>query len=174
MNEQNNANWYAIYVAGGQEEAVKESLEVHFAEQLQFYVFKRILRERKDGQWREVERKLFPGYVLANGVIDIELYHRMKSVQSNCRLIRDKEVPLFIGEHELEVLGLLARETDGEIGISSIYQENDVVIVVDGPLMGLEGLIISIDSRKGRAKVALEFLGDRRVVELGIRVVEKV
>jgi transcriptional antiterminator NusG len=79
---------------------------------------------------------------------------------------------LEIQERELAVLNILIR--DEEIKISKAYKENDQIKIVEGPLLGMEGRIESIDARKGRAKVSIDFLGTNKVVQLGIDVVEKI
>jgi len=48
------------------------------------------------------------------------------------------------------------------------------VVVVDGPLTSMEGLIVDINRRKARAKVRLNFMGEPRIVELGISVLQPV
>jgi transcriptional antiterminator NusG len=47
------------------------------------------------------------------------------------------------------------------------------VKIIDGPLKDLQGYIIDVDRRKGRAKVALELLGQGKKVELGLIVLER-
>lgn len=60
---------------------------------------------------------------------------------------------------------------NGEIiGISKVLTENGKVVVVDGPLVSMEGVIEGIDQRKGRARVRMNFLGEERTVDLGISV----
>ena len=46
---------------------------------------------------------------------------------------------------------------NGEIGFSKVFKKGENVTVIDGPLKGLEGMIIKIDKRKGRAKVRMSF-----------------
>ena len=55
-----------------------------------------------------------------------------------------------------------------------IGNENDKIKIVEGPLLGMEGRIESIDARKGRAKVNIDFLGSSKLVQLGIDIVEKI
>ena len=61
-----------------------------------------------------------------------------------------------------------------EIGFSDVILENGIVRVIDGPLFSLEGIIKSIDHRKQRAKVILNFLGEERTVDLGISILKPV
>lgn len=167
-------SWHAIYVLTGQEEKVKNALDKHFAEQLKSIIPKRELRERKGGKWHQVQRKLFPGYVLVKGTITSELYYQIKNLPMLTNLLKSEEGPLSIEEHELEVLNILFSDEEGTIGFSTAYKEHDQVQVLSGPLVGLEGYIQSVDKRKGRARVKIEFLGQVRTVELGIHVLDKI
>ncbi|WP_026894349.1 antiterminator LoaP [Clostridiisalibacter paucivorans] len=166
--------WHAIFVFTGQEEKVKKALENTFGNQIKCIVPKRELRERKSGKWHKVKRKLFPGYVLIKGDIDVEKYYKIKEIPILTKLLKDRDGPLRIEEKELKVLNILITNDDGNIGISKLYKENEEVRVINGPLVGLEGYIQSIDARKGRAKVKIDFLGDSRIVQLGIDFVDKI
>jgi len=164
--------WHAIYVTTGQEEKAKKALKESFKEDLKVLVPKRELRERKSGKYRIVNRKLFPGYVLIKGEITKEAYHKIKKIPMLLNLLKGNEGPLEIHERELAVLNILIK--DEHIKISKAYKENDKIKIVEGPLLGMEGQIESIDFRKGRAKVNVDFLGTSKVVQLGIDVVEKI
>ena len=171
---QNEESWHAIYVLTGQEEKVRTALEKHFGEQLKILIPKRELRERKAGKWHLVQRKLFPGYVLVKGLLTTELYYQIKTLPMLTKLLKSEDGPLTIEEKELEVLKILFSEDEEVIGFSTIYKTGDKVQVYSGPLEGLEGYIQRVDQRKGRAKVKLDFLGQTRIVELGIDIVDKV
>ena len=171
---QNEESWHAIYVLTGQEEKVRTALEKHFGEQLKILIPKRELRERKAGKWRLVQRKLFPGYVLVKGLLTPELYYQIKKLPMLTKILKSEEGPLKIEEKELEVLKILISGEDGNVGISTAFKENEKVQITSGPLFGLEGHIQSVDARKGRAKVKLDFLGETRIVQLGIDFVDKV
>lgn len=167
-------NWYALFVISGQEDKVKKFIEMTFGEEIRAIVPKRELRERKEGKWYIVKRKLFPGYVLVNGNIDIEMYYKIKESPVLGNFLRDEDGLLTIDEKELIALNILVNDEDGNIGISKAYKENEKIKIIDGPLVGLEGHIDSIDTRKGRAKVKIDFLGETRIVQLGIELVDKI
>jgi transcriptional antiterminator NusG len=177
MEISTDKKWYALHVPGGREDKVKEMLEKHLNEYLGFHVLKRVLKERKDGKWNKIERNLFPGYILVNGNIDNEVYYKINEfnrVKTRVNLLKNGRDLLTIDDEELRVLGLLTHIGGDTISISSIYRENDRIQVIEGPLTGLEGLILSVNKRKFRAKVSLDFIGQKRVVDLGIKMVEKV
>ncbi|NSW91333.1 MAG: antiterminator LoaP [Firmicutes bacterium] len=164
--------WYALFVMTGEEEKVKERLLYRFRERddLRIIVPMRRIRERKDGRWEVKLKTLFPGYVLYNGIMGIEEYYNMKGVPGLLRVLKNKYEPLEIDEEEIYVISRLM--CNGEIiGTSTLYESGEKIVVVDGPLVGLEGLIESVDTRKGRAKVRLNFIGESRLVDLSIKMI---
>ena len=166
--------WYALFVNSNSEEKVKKALEKEMGDDYYFIIPKRKLRERKGGNWHFVKRKLFPGYVLVRGTLSLEDYYHIKTVPGILKLLKSEDKVLTIDEKELEVLGLLIDKKENSIGISTLYKENDVIKIIDGPLTGFEGQIVSVNGRKGRAKVRLSFLNEERIVELGVKLVDKI
>ncbi len=169
----NVSDWYAMFVMTGEEDNVKERLIYSFGDSFKFLVPKRKLRERKGGIWRFNTRVLFPGYVLLNGNVDLDTYYAFKKVPGIIRLLRSGSDILKIDEREMLVLSRLICNSE-VIDFSHVLVENKRVKVVDGPLLSMEGYICSIDHRKGRAKVKLNFLGEERTVDLGISVLRPV
>ena len=167
-------SWHALFVTTGHEDKVKKAIEATFKDEIESIVPKRELRERKSGKWHIVKRTLFPGYVLIKGKITIETYYRIKEIPMLANLLRDESGPLKIEEKELEVLNILLKNGEENIGISTAYKEGQKVRIIDGPLVGLEGHIQSVDTRKGRAKLNIDFLGSPRTVQLGINFVDKI
>lgn len=166
-------NWYAVFVVTGEEEKVRERIKYRFKDRLNVIVPKRKLRERKEGVWHDIVRVLFPGYVLLNGAFGISDYYNLKGVPGLLKLLRDKYEPLKIRAGEIEIIRKLTYNEE-TIGFSDVLIENGIVKVTDGPLMSMEGQIVSIDRRKGRAKVNLNFLGEQRTVELGINILQNI
>jgi len=160
--------WYALFVESGEEDHVKERLQYKLNNTgLRVFVPKRKIRERKNGKWGYKIRALFPGYVLLNGRLGIDEYYSIKGTPGIIRLLGDKNGPLEIRENEINVIGRLITDND-IIGISNVFVENGNVIVTDGPLLGMDGIIEAIDKRKGRVKVRLDFIGEQRLVELSV------
>jgi transcriptional antiterminator NusG len=125
------------------------------------------MRERKQGVWSNKIRTLFPGYILLNGIISFNDYELFHDVPGVIRLIKDRDGPKEISETEMRVIGKLICNND-IIGESYAYFEGRSIIVTGGPLLGLDGYIVTVDKRKGRAKVRLNIMGQPRIVELSI------
>ncbi|OQB20525.1 MAG: hypothetical protein BWY11_02365 [Firmicutes bacterium ADurb.Bin182] len=167
--------WYALFVLTGEEIKVKRRLERKFKDSsgLTFVVPRRRLIERKAGKWEEKIRTVFPGYILANGTIREKEYYSFEGIPGLLRVLKDSGGPHEIPGEEIEVIKKLIR--GGEIiDPSSAFEQADKVIITDGPLLGLEGLIHSVDKRKGRAKVRLNFAGEPRLVDLSVNIIQTV
>ena len=65
-------------------------------------------------------------------------------------------------------------DDEGTIQESEIFMEGDEITIISGPLTSLQGKIQRIDRRKGRARVLLDFLGEERVIDLGVNIIEAI
>lgn len=167
MLESRMNDWHGFFVETGDEDRAKERLKFRLPQDFIIIVPKRKLKLRKGGIWRVETKVLFPGYVLANGKIDEEIYYRLKNIPNVFKLLRSGNDIAAIDSREMDILSRLMSNSE-EIGFSNVLMMNEKVRVVDGPLFSLEGIILSIDRRKERAKVRLDFLGEERTVDLGI------
>ena len=164
--------WHAVFVMTGNEDPVKQKITYLFKDAgIQAIVPKRFIKERKNGIWYEKVKPLFPGYILLHGEIDVSSYYALKSISDIVRILRDEKGLQRIHPGEVEIINRLM--CNGElIGTSIGFQQGDDILITEGPLLGLEGLITSIDRRKGRAKVKLSILGDERTIDLSIKIIE--
>lgn len=171
MSYNANDQWYALFVATGNEDRVKEKLHFSLGGELRAVVPKRKMRERHNGIWADKIRTLFPGYVLLNGEITSRNYFIIRDIPGVIKLLQDRDGPLAIDENEIKIIRRLTSENE-IIGFSRVYLEGSKVQVIDGPLVGLEGYITSCDKRKGRVKVTLNLLGEMRTVELSVTMIQ--
>jgi transcription termination/antitermination protein NusG len=165
-------SWHALFVATGEEDRVKERILYRLGDRgIRALVPKRKLRERRNGVWESSIKTLFPGYLLLNGSIGADEYYCMRDIPGIIRILKDKHGLLRIEEHEISILSRLICNHE-IIETSHAFLAGGRIVVTDGPLLGMEGFIESIDTRKGRAKVRLNFIGEPRVVDLSISLVQ--
>lgn len=166
------SGWYAAFVKTGDEDHVKERLLYRLKDKnIRVLVPKRKMRERKNGVWETKIRTLFPGYVLIQGDMGTEEYYSSKGIPGLFRVLRDKSGLLRIEKDEISVINRLICNHE-IIEPSSVFLQGGRVVVVDGPLLGMDGLIEAIDARKGRVKVRLNFIGEDRLVDLSVVLVQ--
>ncbi|MFC9776469.1 antiterminator LoaP [Paenibacillus chitinolyticus] len=169
--------WYALFVESNQEEIVLQHLNLHFdSSVLNAVVPKRRVPERKNGEIQHVIKKLFPGYVLINCRLTDEIYYKIKRIPRCYRIVHNgksfNQEECKIEPQEIEPIIKLLGDRD-TLEYSSIYLVKSKVLVTSGPLKGLEGIIKKVDSRKNRAKIALNFLGNEKLVDVGVEIIHK-
>jgi len=135
---------------------------------VRFYWPRRSLRIKRGGEWKESLAPIFPGYMFVQAdQLRPELYISLKEAPGFLRFLlsNDNIVPLERTDQDLlsHFLGF------GEIvDKSMVYFDQDKRIrVVSGPLKGLEGRIVRVDRRKGRARVRLEMYQDSFEIDFG-------
>lgn len=166
--------WYVLFVVGGREETTYEQLQKGNYTNLTFYLPKRKIRERREGTWRDVNRLLFPGYILMEGSLSVKDYYALKKEASIIRILGDEKGPTSVPTDELALLrslGAIDPENKDSIGYSQVMRDGDSITVISGPLKGIQGYIKKIDWRKGRAKVVIPFMQEQRQFDLGIDVI---
>ncbi len=136
---------------------------------------RRALKIRKSGTWRETIAPIFPGYVfLESADIPVELYRGMRRIPGFIRFLQSNQniTPLTKQDSELLLHFLSFGETVDKSKV--FFDVNNKICAVSGPLKGLEGKIVKVDKRKGRAKVKLDLCENSFLVDLGFEDIEKV
>ncbi len=142
-------------------------------DQARFYWPRRSLRIKRGGSWKESLAPIFPGYMFIQAEsVGPELYGTLKEAPGFMRFLlsNDNIVPLERADQEL--LGHFL--AFGEILDKSVvyFDENRRIRVVSGPLKGLEGKVVRVDRRKGRAKERLEMYEDSFEIDFGFESLE--
>jgi len=165
--------WYVIFVESGKEEKVQKWLDFHFAmETLRHLVPKRKLIEKKGGKSYQVIKKLFPGYVFICVHMDLEKYKIIMNIPNLICILNTGAYYSQVNNSEMSVILRLVGNDD-IIDYSRVYVENSKILVKEGCLFGIEGIIKKIDKHKNRAKVQLNFMGELRFVDVGIELLHK-
>lgn len=165
--------WYALFVKTGKEEAVQQWLHFHFEESVLYSIVpKRKLIEKRSGKAHKVIKKVFPGYVLINTSMDDLIYYKIRNIPNIIKILSSDTYYSKIDEQEIVPLLELIDENN-IINISTIYKENAKIFVKSGPLCGMEGIIKKINKHSRRAKILLNFMGEPRIIDVGIDVLYK-
>lgn len=141
-----------------------------------FLLPKRTLKLRKQGKVSLVESCVFPGYVFFQSENflpgDITYYH-LRRTRGFFRFLPDNANPMPLSHDDLRIVQHFASFA-GEKTLSMVsFDENDRIVVLNGPLTGLEGRIVAVDRRKQRARVVLNLYARSFPIDLGYEVVQK-
>ena len=167
-----SAKWYVVHTYSGYENAVKTSIEKFVTGRgmedmiLRIEVPMETVTEVTDsGATKEVERKVFPGYVLIKMVMTDDTWHLVRNVRGVTGFVGSaKAIPLT--EEEVLAMGMEKHE------IVVRYNVGDHVKIVDGPLASFTGVVEEIEPEKNRVSVMVSMFGRETPVELELDQVE--
>jgi transcription termination/antitermination protein NusG len=167
--------YYTIHVlTGSEDDFARRLLPVLGKDRL--IVPKKLMPQRRRGLTRKVLQPLFPGYlfVYSENILDEpDIYWAIRRTDGFIRFLRESAAPSPLSERDLSLIRHFI--SFGEFADTSkvTFDENDRIVVLEGPLKGLEGHIIKVDRRKGRAKVLLDIYDSPYPIDLGFEVVER-
>ena len=101
----------------------------------------------KDGKEREVERKLFPGYVLVKMVMTDDSWYIVRNTRGVTGFVGPSSKPIPLTDEEVDKLGVDVRRSRG-----LDYAVGDNVQIMNGPLEGFIGIVEGIDTRREQGK----------------------
>ena len=168
--------YYAAHVRMRSEEAfINTFYRLYPDAGLNIYFPRRRLRERKAGREIFKQHPVFAGYVFfeTGGDDDIVNYTaQIKSVKGFYRFLHSNACIAEITGRDLEIVLRFIKLKNSVAGVSKVkFDENDKIVVIDGVLKGLEGNIVKVDRRKGRAKIRLNLYGDAFLIDLSFQAV---
>ena len=134
---------------------------------------RRNLRIRRRGVWKDYLAPIFPGYLfIESEKINPELYWRIKRVPGFLHFLKDNHniEPLTARDQELLTHFLSFGEVVDRSKV--FFDENKRIKVLQGPLKGLEGKIVKVNRRKGRARVKLDLYEESFLIDFGFELLE--
>ena len=171
MNEQ--AMWYVVHTFSGYENKVATDLMtiVENRRDLQDQIVDvkiptETVEEIKNGQRVEVERKIFPGYVLVKMIMSDANWFVVRNIRGCTGFVGPNGTPVPLTEREIANLGVEKKE------IIVHYAVGDTVSIIDGPLENFSGTVDAIDQENNMVRVTISMFGRETSVELELDQVE--
>lgn len=193
----NREKWYVIQTRTGHEDQVCEVCSSRLEKRgiRKIFVPKIELKKKYHGEWQMVKRPMYPGYIFMSVSEDeakaedvdkySEIQYPITGQSSTDLLFLDlKKIPyltkmlgtdrVVVALEESDVLRVKSFIGDGDVAELSIgIIEGDKVKIFEGPLKGKEALIKKINRHKRTAKIETEFLGEKRIIEVGLEIILK-
>ncbi len=166
------ARWYVVHTYSGYENAVAAAI-MKAAEnrRMQDLIHEvsipmETVTEITEKGPKEVERKVFPGYVLVKMILTDDSWHLVHNVRGATGFVGSdgKAVPLT--DEEIYALGVERREV--KVG----YELGSTVKVIDGPLSGFSGIVDELEISKNRVRVVVSMFGRETPIDLELDQVE--
>ena len=167
-----NAKWYVIHTYSGYENTVKATIQKHVENRgLQDLIHEisiplETVTEITDNGPKDVERKVFPGYVLVKMVMTDECWHIVRNIRGVTGFLGSGNKPIPLSESDIAALGVEKRE------VIVSYAVGDSVRITDGALESFLGTVEEIDLERSKVRVVVSMFGRETPVELELDQVE--
>ena len=175
--EEGGRNWFVIHSYSGYENKVKKNLE-HRIESLgmQHKIFEVVVPteeeiELKDGQRRTVERRIFPGYILVDMLMDEDSWYVVRNTPGVTGFVGSVRKPTPLREHDVDKILKRMRAETPRVTVSFVPGQK--VRIADGPFEDFVGAVDEIFADKGKVRILVSFFGRETPVELDFLQVEK-
>lgn len=166
------SRWYVVHTYSGYENKVASNLQKivdnrSLQELIQdIKIPTEVVTEIKDNVKRDVERKVFPSYVLVKMVMNDETWHIVRNTRGVTGFVGAGSHPEPLTEKEVENLGVEKREVEVNFSVG------DSVKIIEGPLDGFIGTVDGIEPDKFKVRVVVSMFGRETPVELELDQVE--
>ena len=166
------AKWYVVHTYSGYENTVKATIEKYVENRNMRDLIHEIsipletVTEITDNGPKEVERKVFPGYVLVKMVMNDETWHVVRNIRGVTGFLGEGNKPIPLSDADVASLGVEKRE------VVVSYQEGDTVRITDGALESFLGTVEEIDLERSKVRVVVSMFGRETPVELELDQVE--
>lgn len=167
-----DAKWYVVHTYSGYENKVAGSIQKAVENRklqdliCEVQVPTETVLEIKDNKKREVERKVYPGYVMVKMIMTDDSWYVVRNIRGVTGFVGPGSKPVPLTEQEVLRLGVEKRE------IIVNFQVGDSVKVTDGYLEGFIGTVESIEPENDLVRVTVSMMGKDVLVELELDQVE--
>ena len=167
-----NAKWYVVHTYSGYENTVKATIEKYVENRNLHEFIQEIsipletVTEITDNGPKEVERKVFPGYVLVKMVMNDETWHVVRNIRGVTGFLGEGNKAIPLSDEDVAALGVEKRE------VVVSYQLGDTVRITDGALESFLGTVDEIDLDHNKVRVVVSMFGRETPVELELDQVE--
>jgi transcriptional antiterminator NusG len=169
--------WYVIHCYSGYENKVRHNLEQRIETMgMKNKIFDVVVPteeeiEVKDGKRRTVERRVFPGYILVQMLMDEDSWYVVRNTPGVTGFVGMGNEPTPLRPEE--VSSIVKRMEAEAPRIKVTYKPGQKVRIIDGPFNDFIGTVAEIDMERAKVRVMVSFFGRETPVELDFLQVEK-
>ena len=167
------ANWYVVHTYSGYENKVKANIEKTIEnrnlqeEILEVRVPLQDVMEMKNGVRKTVQKKMFPGYVLINMVMNDDTWYVVRNTRGVTGFVGPGSKPIPLTDAEMAPLGIQRED------IMVDFSEGDTIVVVAGAWKNTVGVVQKIDFSKQSVTINVDMFGRDTPVEISFAEVRK-
>ena len=174
MSEAENARWYVVHTYSGYENKVKADIEkTKENRNLQDQIIEVVVpvedaTEIKNGKPKDVQRKILPGYVLVNMVMNDVTWYVVRNTRGVTGFVGPGSKPVPLTDAEMAPLGIQ------QDNIVVDFEVGDTVQVVAGAWADTVGVIQAMNTQKQSVTINVELFGRETPVEISFAEIKRV
>ena len=171
------AKWYVVHTYSGYENKVRDSIESTIAnrnlgeEICEVMIPMEKAEEIRNGAAKEVERKLFPGYVLVKMVMNDDTWYVIRNTRGVTGFVGPGSKPVPLTDAEMKALGIAVEKTETVIEVD--FAEGDSVVVTAGVWKDTVSVVQKLDLNKQAVTIVIDMFGRETPVDVNITDVKK-
>ena len=168
-------HWYVVHTYSGYENKVKANIEKTIENRkLQDQIFEvrvplQDVIEMKGGVKKNVSKKMFPGYVLVNMIINDDTWYVIRNTRGVTGFVGPGSEPVPLTEAEMRNLGISGNEEEIQIDV----EVGDLIEVISGAWEGRESVVRDINLNKQTVTIEVDMFGRETSVEIGFSDIKK-
>ena len=167
------AHWYVVHTYSGYENKVKVDIEKTIENRglqdqiLEVSVPMLPVVELKNGVEKKADKKMFPGYVLINMVMNDDTWYVVRNTRGVTGFVGPGSKPVPLTEEEMKPLGI----KDETVRVD--FAEGDTVVVTGGAWKETTGVVTAINPQKQLVTINVEMFGRETPVVISFAEVQK-
>ena len=168
------AKWYVVHTYSGYENKVKANIEKTIENRklqdqiLEVSVPMQNVLESKNGASKQVQKKMFPAYVLINMVMNDDTWYVVRNTRGVTGFVGPGSKPVPLTEEEMASMGLCKDE------MSVSFEVGDMVVVTSGVWENTTGVVKEVNDLKQCVTINIDMFGRETPVEIGFVDIKRV
>lgn len=176
--------WYVVHTYSGYENKVKANIDksiqnLHLEDQiLDVQVPMQEVVEVKDGKKKNVQKKLFPGYVLLHMIMNDETWYVVRNTRGVTGFVGPESKPVPLTPEEMAPFGIVIddkkpEEAEPVAPVVIDVEVGDIVTVVSGAWENREGIVKAVNTSKSTVTIGIDMFGRETAVEISFLDIRK-
>lgn len=171
------AKWYVVHTYSGYENKVKDSIEStilnrNLSEEIcEVMIPMEKAEEVRNGATKEVERKLFPGYVLVRMIMNDDTWYVIRNTRGVTGFVGPGSKPVPLTDSEMKALGIAVEKAEPVLSVD--FAEGDSVVVTAGVWKDTVSVVQKLDLNKQVVTIVIDMFGRETPVDVNITDVKK-
>ena len=163
-----SAKWYVIHTYSGYENKVAQTI-MKVVENRKLHDFineirvptEKVIEIGDNHKEKEVERKIFPGYVLVKMVLTDDSWYVVRNTRGVTGFVGPGSKPVPLSDKEVAAMGFdkVEADTAAPVTIELSFKEGDRVKITGGAMEGFTGVVKAINLEEKTVDVSVSMFG---------------